>query len=106
MDLARARPLQDFLLAQPAHTVESTLAIEGEDYAIYLADEREREDPGCGEKISGDLELELPSGRYRISCYAPETGGYSPALDLAGGRQSISVPGFHHDIVVRIKRRD
>ncbi len=106
LDLARARPLQDFLLTQPAHTVESTLAIEGEDYAIYLADEREREDPGCGEKISGNLELELPSGRYRISCYAPETGGYSPALDLTGGHQSISVPGFHHDIVVRIKRRD
>ena len=106
LDLARARPLQDFLLAQPAHTVVSTLAIEGEDYAIYLADDREREDPGCGEKITGDLELELPSGRYRISCYAPETGGHSPALDLAGGHQSISVPSFHHDIVVRIKRRD
>jgi len=35
IDLVRARPLTDWLRVQPEHTIESVLAVAGEDY-YYL----------------------------------------------------------------------
>lgn len=107
LDLARARPQPDFLQDQPAHTLASVLAVAGEDYCIYLADERELAEAGCGEEISGSLIFDLPEGAYEINCYSPAAGAASPALALAGGKkQRIAVPIFCHDIVVRITRRE
>jgi hypothetical protein len=105
--LARARPLTGFLQEQPPHTIASVLAVAGEDYCIYLADERELTEVGCGETIVGSLAFDLPEGQYEISCYSPVAGGFSPALTCAGGpAQKVAVPAFHHDIVVRVKRRE
>ena len=85
VDLARARPLRDWLRATPDDTIESALAVEGEDYCIYLADGRELDQDGWGEKICGSVEMDLPHGEYRVSCYGPATGMYSPNVRVAGG---------------------
>lgn len=101
IDLVRARPVLGLLTEQPAHTIDSILAVPGEDYCIYLADAREVTDPGCGDPIDGRLALELPDGKYQVSCYSPVTGMSSPALSVSGGGVSFGLPQFTHDLVVR-----
>ncbi|MHB9106146.1 MAG: DUF6298 domain-containing protein [Armatimonadota bacterium] len=104
IDLVRARPVQGLLTEQPQHTLESVLAVEGEDYCIYLADAREVTDPGSGDPIDGRLALELPAGEYQVSCYSPVTGMSSPALSVSGDAVSFALPRFTHDLVVRFTR--
>jgi len=106
IDLARARPLAGALKEQPAHTVESVLAVEGEDYGVYLADERELTEPRAGEPIEGAIVMDLPAQGYAVACYSPTSGLYSPWLPLAGGGDArFDVPPFRHDILIRIRRR-
>jgi len=106
VDLATARPLRGWLQAKPEPIVESVFAVSEEDYCIYLADGREGDEPGAGEVISGRLRFDLPDGQFEIACFSPETGRYSPWIDLRGGTgRSFAVPDFHHDLVVRIRRR-
>jgi len=105
VDLVRARPLTGWLQDQPEHTIESVLAAAGKDYCIYLADEREVDETGCGESIEGRLSFELPPGAYNVSSFSPVDGVYSPAIRLDGGeKRSLAVPAFAHDIVVRVRR--
>lgn len=102
LDLVRARPCPDLLTAQPPQTLASMLAVDGEDYAIYLADTREVDEVGYGDPITGKLALDLPTGDYHVSCYSPTTGMASPALTFPGGSLAIPLPTFQHDLVVRI----
>ncbi|HUT74592.1 MAG TPA: DUF6298 domain-containing protein [Armatimonadota bacterium] len=105
VDLPRARPLAGWLKDPPPHTLESVLAVEGEDYCIYLADERELGDDGAGKNVRGEITLRLPPGRYRASCYSPLTGMHSPATEVAGGEDlRLALPAFEHDVAVRITR--
>jgi len=105
LDLARARPAPRLVQAQPEHTVEAVLAVPGEDYRIYLADERELDEPGAGDPLRGDLVLDLPEGGYRADCFSPETGLYSPAVPLTGGPGArLHLPEFRQDVAVRIVR--
>jgi hypothetical protein len=105
IDLVRARPLTDWLRVQPEHTIESVLAVAGEDYYIYLADGREVDESECGASIEGRLRLDLPSGAFEVSCFSPVEGVYSPAIRLDGGEDlAVDVPAFRHDIVIRLKR--
>ena len=104
MDLAKARPLRGWLKERPPNTVEAVFAVEGEDYAVYLADEREIEVPGAGGPISGSLTLELPEGPFRMACFSPVTGLYSPWAGIKGGRVDLMTPEFRHDLVVRVVR--
>ena len=104
MDLARARTMPGWLREQPTHTVEAVFGVAGEDYAVYLADERELTEPGAGEPIQGALSFTLPDAKYQVACYAPATGLYSPWLDLEGGPVRFATPAFPHDLVVRIKK--
>lgn len=105
VDLARARPLTGWLKAQPPYTLASVLAVDGEDYCVYLADERELEETGAGNPIRGEIAFDLPVGSYRLACYSPMTGLYSPELAVTGGEnQCYTLPEFQHDIVVRIRR--
>ena len=105
MDLVRARPLsEEWLGQQPEHTIASVLAVEGEEYCIYLADGREREEVNCGEPIEGVLAITLPDGDFTICTYAPDTGLYSPALPISGGTRMLHLPVFRHDVVIRIRR--
>ncbi len=105
LDLVRARPLAGWLASQPDHTLGCVMAVEGEDYCIYLADERELDEPGCGEVIRGALAFDLPAGPYEAACYLPASGATSVWLPLEGKPGArLSLPEFRHDLVVRIRR--
>ena len=105
IDLVRARPLTGWLEEQPEHTIESVLAVAGDDYCIYLADERELDEKGCGESIEGRLSFYLPAGSFQVSCFSPRDGVYSPAIWFdGGGKRSVALPAFQHDLVVRVRR--
>jgi hypothetical protein len=109
IDLVRARPLRGWLTAQPEHTLECVLAVEGveaEDYSIYLADERELEEAGHGDLIRGAITFNLPAGQYEAGCYLPTTGAYSIWLPIDGGPNTqVRLPDFRDDLVVRIRRQ-
>ena len=104
VDLVRAQPRTSWLKKQPENTVASVLAVEGEDYCIYLADGREREERDCGQPIEGALGFALPGGDFTVSAYSPSTGVYSPALRIGGRETELDVPVFTHDILIRIRR--
>lgn len=115
-DLARARPLLGIVESAPASTLEVAFGVEGEDFCIYLADERElpaaRElpdgaegDPSAGSPITGTLTLNLPPATYRVSCFDPTSNLISPAITVQGGEQtSLTLPTFVHDLAVRLTR--
>ena len=105
------------LKEQPPHTLEVLFGIEGQDYCIYLADERELAtarglpdgdniDRGAGQPISGHVKLDLPAGDYQAACFDPQTGLYSPAIQVpvAGSGSRLTVPTFAHDLVMRVTR--
>jgi hypothetical protein len=114
-DLAQARPLPDVVSAQPAFTLPVVFGVAGQDYAVYLADERELpaardlvddtlQSADAGAPISGSLTLNLPPGNYTAACYDPQTGQYSPAVPFSGGPVTLPLPVFCHDLAVRIRR--
>ena len=104
VDLINARPLRGFLKQLPDHTLSAVLAVRGQDYYIYLADERELDEPHASEEIQGSIVLDLPGGLYRMATFSPVTGLYSPWLGLEAKRElEIELPAFQHDLVVRIR---
>src|SRR5260370_40505349 len=115
IDLVRARPLPGLIKSQPAHTLDVPFGVSGEDYCIYLVDERElhsaRDLPadyavprGPGEPISGQITLDLPGGSYDVACYDPKTGQYSVSVRTQGDPNTqLTLPTFVHDLVVRIR---
>ncbi len=116
VDLVNARPLAGLCKELPPHTLGVTFGVKGKDYCIYLADKRElaeardlpatnNEEMGPGSPISGRTSLDLPDGPYRVACFDPKTGLYSPAMEIQGGRSvSLNILPFIHDVVVRITR--
>jgi hypothetical protein len=105
IDLVHAKPLLEGLEKVPESVCASVLGVEGLDYNIYLADERESEDPGAGMPIKGNILLDLPEGEYTCKCYSPVKGLYSPVIRLQGGKNTtVEIPGFEHDVVVRITK--
>lgn len=117
LDLARARPLVGFLHEMPPNVLDVVFGIEGEDYCLYLADEREwatarglpdgdQLERGAGQPIQGHIGFILPPGEYHLACYDPKTGLYSPAVPIQGGGTAIRLllPDFVHDLVLRITR--
>lgn len=103
IDLVHSKPMPDLVKGKPLHTVESVLAAGDSDYCIYLADGRELNEHGAGMAINGDITIDLPQGNYRVSCYSPVTGLYSPVVNMCGGDNlKIALPEFVHDIVIRI----
>ena len=72
---------------------------------IYLADEREVADPTAGKPIGGAIRLSLPAGKFEVSLYSPVSGGYSPAISVEGGHDTVlTLPDFENDIVIRARR--
>jgi hypothetical protein len=105
-DLVRSRPAPHVVKENPPETLPSVLAIESEDYSIYLADWREWDDSGAGNPVSGWLTCDLPEGNYITACYSPTTGQYSPWLLIESSKiRKIKIPQFTHDLVLRIKKR-
>jgi hypothetical protein len=79
--------------------------VAGEDYCIYLADEREIDEPGCGETIRGSIMFDLPDGAYEVACYLPSTGAYSVWLPVnTQPGTTLKLPDFQHDLLVRVRR--
>ena len=106
VDLVNARPMRAFLKQLPEHTLDAVLAVAGRDYCIYLADERELDQPGAGREISGNIVLELPTGSYQMATFSPVTGLYSPWLAVeARGPLDLELPVFKHDLIVRIRKQ-
>jgi hypothetical protein len=107
-DFIRAQPVHNLFQQCPDHLISAVLGITDEEYVAYFADTREYTDPTFGEMISGDLSFKLPEGRYRISLFSPRSGEYSPVIMVNGGDVPItfSLPGFKHDIILRITRHD
>ncbi|MEO7368740.1 MAG: DUF6298 domain-containing protein, partial [Gemmatimonadaceae bacterium] len=104
LDLARSRPLKGLVTVAPPNTVVSALGVESEDYAIYVADAREAAEPGCGEAIRGEIVLSLPRGRWRVTTLSPVTGEISSQPSIDGGEAHVELPGFRHDLALRLKR--
>lgn len=105
MDVPRTKPLGDWLLEKPVGALECTLAVEGEDYAVYLADPREVTDAESGSPISGAIRFAVPAGEYFVTTFSPVSGSASPALRIAGGQETtLELVPFRHDVVVRISR--
>jgi hypothetical protein len=105
LDLVRARPMPVALTSQPPHTCTSVFGVPGEDVSIYLADQRELDEPGVGQPIAGEISLDLSPGDYRVACFDPQTGVYSPWVRMQGGPAAcVEAPEFVHDIVLRIRR--
>ncbi len=104
-DFIHAGPAPGWIEEKPGPLVVATLAVPGRDYAAYLADAREVTNPAAGCPISGSLAFRLPEGSYALSLYSPSGGLTSPAIPLEGGkRQTINLPPFAHDVVVRVTR--
>jgi len=103
-DFVRSHPLTNWLQNKPVGTVESVLAIEGEEYLVYLADAREVTDPAANAPIHAVVKLPLPVGRFEARAYSPSTGGYSPAIWIQStGLAEIDLPAFKEDIVLRVR---
>ena len=105
IDLVHTRPLMDWLKKVPDFVCASVLAVDKEDYCIYLADERENSDSTAGSPIAGSLVVDLPQGDYGIGFYSPVSGLYSNKRLVTGGNNiSVQIPSFEQDIVVRITK--
>lgn len=115
-DLVRARPLNNLVQEAPPVVLEVAFGIAEEDFCIYLADDRElpacrdlpdgqEVDPEAGSPIGGTLVLNLPAIVYRVTCFDPKTGLYSPGITVQGGAQTrLALPSFVHDLVIRLTR--
>ena len=98
-------PVRDFCKETPAHTLAVALVNPGREYAIYVADKREKEDPGCGELCSGQLSFSLPAGRYQARLASPNRWAHGRAAELMGGEVALRLEPFVHDVVVHIQAK-
>jgi Family of unknown function (DUF6298) len=102
-DYVHADQAPDWVQQIPANVTVSGLAVNGQDYVAYLADNREVTEAAAGQPISCTVKLVLPAGRFLVSLYSPVTGEYSPGLSLENGATLVLTP-FIHDIVIRARR--
>ena len=103
VDFVHAVPERDFCSQVPPDTVAATLANPGREYVIYVADKREKGEPGQGEPCSGTLAFNLPAGKYDVQFYGPSCGAFTEeARHLDGGEVSLPLGPFAHDIVVHV----
>lgn len=50
------------------------LGVEGNEYALYLADAREVTETGLGDPIGRELVIALPEGDWKVAFINPDTG--------------------------------
>jgi hypothetical protein len=106
IDFVHAHPAPNWIVEKPAHVVESAIELPGDNFVAYLGDEREVDDPACGQPIAGRISVQLPAGHYRATFFSPTTGLDSPAihLDSSGKPVGLRLAPFEHDLVVRVTR--
>ena len=97
----------EWIKAVPEHLIISSSATaDGGDFAVYLADSREVSAPSYGSAVTGAVTISLPSGRYLARLYSPASGEYSPGIAVSGGKNvDINLPGFRHDMLLRVTRK-
>ena len=83
-DFIHARPVAGWVSDLPKHVLCATLAVEGKDYAAYLADAQEATDPAAGSPIDGKISFPLPEGSFQVGFYSPTTGLTSPLVRIRG----------------------
>ena len=104
VDFVQMGPDQDFASDTPANTTAIALGQPGQAYVVYVADQREVDDPRLGQPCHGRLAFTLPAGSYSARLYSPAEGGYTgQPLTLSGGETGIALEPFTHDIVVHIE---
>jgi hypothetical protein len=97
-------PDPDLVSETPSNTIAIALSQPGQAYVVYVADQREVDDPTLGQPCQGRLAFALPAGGYTARLYSPADGAYQEqTLDLAGGDATIDLEPFTHDIVVQIE---
>lgn len=104
LDLRTGRPMPHLVVEAPPHTITAVYGDGAGETLIYLCDEREADDSGCGESIEGSLTLTLTDGRYVVRCVDPKTGAHSVGVGVKGGRAVVPLPPFSHDLALRVGR--
>lgn len=105
-DYVHSKPSRNWIKKSPEGLVTSALAASDRDFIAYLADARETGDPETGTPLSGQVSLSLPAGDFVVRFYSPKTGEYSPGVVMEGGSvNTLSLPEFKDDIVIRAQRR-
>lgn len=105
-DIVHARPLPSWLDRFPANVVCLSYGVADREYVAYLADRREIDEPGYGDAINGSAMIVLPEGRFRLAAFSPASGCWSPALRISGGRTSVELPEFRHDVVLVARKEE
>ena len=102
-DFIHALPVRGFCTELPDGAIAATLANSGREYVIYLADQRELEEPRAGEPIEGDVAFSLAPGSYHLRLYSPADGVYQgPLAHLEGGDVRMRIGPFLQDLVLHI----
>jgi len=117
-DLVKMRPDASVIQGGiPANAVARVLAERGKAYAVYI----HHGTPGFSHGQSSGprrdyhvaegsqqtkLELELPSGSYKVEWVGTRTGKVekSEKIKSSGGRQTLVSPAYTEDIAVRVRR--
>ena len=104
VDFVQMGPDPDFASETPDNTTAITLGQRGRAYVIYVADQREVDDPTLGQPCHGLLAFTLPAGNYSARLYSPAEGRYTgERLALSDGETGIDLEPFSHDIVVYVE---
>ncbi len=104
VDFVQMGPDPDFASGTPGNTIAIALARPGRAYVVYVADQREVDDPSLGQPCQGRLAFTLPAGSYSARLFSPQEGKYTgEAQGLADGETGIDLGPFSHDIVVHIE---
>jgi hypothetical protein len=104
-DLVHARPLPTWIDGLPSEVLCVSLGVADRELVAYIADQRETDEPGYGDTVSGSVTIVLPDGRFGIAAFSPTSGAWSPAMPTSGGQAVVELPAFRHDIVLVAKRR-
>ncbi len=103
VDFVHTTPLEGFCARQPKDTWVSTLANQGWEYVLYVADAREVDAPGAGQPITWELAFTLPEGQYAARYYSPVSGEYAGGeTKLEGGNVVLPLEPFLQDVVLHI----
>lgn len=104
IDFVQTTPVANFATETPPFTIAIALVNPGQEYVIYLADQREVDHVALGEPCQGSLVFSLPEGTYTAQLYSPVDGQYKKEpITLSGGAVALDLKPFIHDLVVHIQ---
>ncbi len=84
----RMKPQPEVILSKPASVEAFCLAGQAE-YVVYL----------CGEKLGGQIALDLQPESTQGYWFNPQTGAYFQSVTVQPGKNILSIPAAQHDLV-------